>query len=69
MPILPWPELSAIEAAALQGEAERLRADGATVVLVAIDGKLAGLIAIADPIKPTTRAALEALKGAETSRS
>jgi len=51
-----------IEAAALQGEAERLRADGATVVLVAIDGKLAGLIAIADPIKPTTRAALEALK-------
>ncbi len=43
-------------------EAERLRGDGATVVFVAIDGKLAGLIAIADPVKPTTPAALEALK-------
>ena len=43
-------------------EAERLRGDGATVVFVAIDGKLAGLIGIADPIKATTPAALEALK-------
>jgi Cu+-exporting ATPase len=46
----------------LQSEAERLRADGATIVFAAIDGKLAGLLAIADPIKPTTMAALEALK-------
>ena len=46
----------------LQSEAERLRGDGATVVFVAIDGKLAGLIGIADPIKATTPAALEALK-------
>ncbi len=44
------------------GEAERRRDGGATVVFVAIDGKLAGLIAIADPVKPTTAAALEALK-------
>ena len=46
----------------LHGEAERLRGDGATVVFMAIDGKLAGLIAIADPVKATTPAALEALK-------
>ncbi len=46
----------------LQSEAERLRGDGATVVFAAVDGKLAGLIGIADPIKATTPAALEALK-------
>jgi P-type Cu+ transporter len=51
-----------IAADPLQSEAERLRGEGATVVFVAIDGKLAGLIGIADPIKPTTRAALDALK-------
>jgi Cu+-exporting ATPase len=46
----------------LQAEAERLRGDGATVIFTAIDGRLAGLIAIADPVKPTTPAALKALK-------
>jgi len=46
----------------LQRDAERLRADGATVVFAGIDGKLAGLIAIADPVKATTPAALKALK-------
>ena len=45
-----------------QSEAERLRSDGGTVIFVAINGTLAGLIAIADPIKPTTRAAIEALQ-------
>ena len=46
----------------LNARAESLRADGATVVFVALDGALAGLIAVADPIKPTTPAALEALR-------
>jgi Cu+-exporting ATPase len=46
----------------LQSEAERLRGDGATVVFVAIDGKLAGLLAIADPVKSSTLPALAALK-------
>jgi Cu+-exporting ATPase len=46
----------------LHDEAERRRGDGATVVFVGIDGKPAGLIAIADPVKPTTPAALDALK-------
>ena len=36
-------------------QAERLRRDGATAIFVAIDGKAAGVIAIADPIKATTR--------------
>jgi Cu+-exporting ATPase len=47
---------------ALSNEAERLRRDGATAIFVAIDGKLAGVIAIADPVKATTPAALDALR-------
>ncbi len=47
---------------ALREGAERLRRDGATVVFVAIDDRLAGAIGIADPIKPTTPAALVALR-------
>ncbi|MCP1999101.1 heavy metal translocating P-type ATPase [Nitrobacter winogradskyi] len=43
--------------------ADDLRNDGATVVNVAIDGKLAGLLAIADPVKASTPAALKALAG------
>ena len=42
-------------------QAETLRQDGATVLFLAIDGAPAGLIAVADPIKPTTPAALAAL--------
>jgi Cu+-exporting ATPase len=51
-----------IETGPLHSEAERLRGDGATVVFVAIDGKLAGLLAIADPVKSSTLPALTALK-------
>jgi P-type Cu+ transporter len=47
---------------ALQSEADKLRDGGATVVFVAIDRTLAGLIAISDPLKPTTRSALDALR-------
>jgi Cu+-exporting ATPase len=47
---------------ALASEAERLRRDGATAIFVAIDGKTAGVIAIADPVKATTPAALEVLR-------
>jgi Cu+-exporting ATPase len=45
----------------LAAEAERLRGEGATVIDMAIDGKLAGLFAIADPVKATTPEALRAL--------
>ncbi|SEJ48453.1 Cu+-exporting ATPase [Frateuria terrea] len=43
-------------------QAERLRGDGATVMFVAVDGTLAGLIAVADRIKPGTPAALDTLR-------
>jgi Cu+-exporting ATPase len=47
----------------MAARAEDLRDDGATVVNIAIDGKLAGLLAIADPVKASTPAALKALAG------
>jgi Cu+-exporting ATPase len=46
----------------LEEKANGHRATGATVMFVSIDGKLAGLIAVADPIKPTTAEALRALR-------
>ena len=42
-------------------DAERLRAEGASVVYLAIDGRLAGLLAVTDPIKPSTPGAIAAL--------
>jgi P-type Cu+ transporter len=50
-----------IETMALDSDAERLRAGGATVIHMAIGGRLAGLFAIADPIKTSTPEALKAL--------
>ncbi len=44
--------------------ADRLRADGATAIYIAVNGKAAGVIAIADPIKETTGEALAALREA-----
>jgi len=51
-----------VAADALQNQAKTLRNDGATVVFVAIDQELAGLLAIADPVKGTTQTALADLK-------
>ncbi len=50
-----------IDVASLAEEAERLRGDGATVINMAIDRKLAGLFAIADPVKGSTPEALKSL--------
>jgi Cu+-exporting ATPase len=50
-----------IDTAALNDEAERQRTDGATAIFLAVNGKLAGVIAIADPVKATTAEALKAL--------
>jgi Cu+-exporting ATPase len=44
--------------------AESLRQDGATAIFVAVNGKAAGTIAIADPVKATTPAALKELTAA-----
>lgn len=48
----------------LEAEAANLRSEGATAIFVAIDGVPAGVIAIADPIKPSTAAALQSLRSA-----
>jgi Cu+-exporting ATPase len=45
-------------------QAEKLRAEGASVMYLAVDGELAGLLAVSDPIKTSTPEALEALKAA-----
>jgi Cu+-exporting ATPase len=50
-----------VATADLDAEADRLRGEGATTVVVAIDRRLAGLVAIADPIKASTPDALRLL--------
>ena len=50
-----------IDAGELATKAESLRADGQTVMFVAVDGKVAGLIGVADPIKQTTPEAIKQL--------
>ncbi|MEN8147347.1 MAG: copper-translocating P-type ATPase [Campylobacterota bacterium] len=50
-----------IPADTLVKQAEALRADGKTVMLIAIDGKAAGLIAVADPLKASTPEAIRDL--------
>jgi P-type Cu+ transporter len=51
-----------IDPGPLAESAEQRRAEGETVMFVAVDGRPAGLIGVADPIKPTTAGALEALR-------
>ena len=51
-----------IATADLDGAAEAAREGGATAIYVAVDGRAAGVIAIADPVKPSARAALQALR-------
>ncbi|RTQ99617.1 copper-transporting P-type ATPase [Halomonas nitroreducens] len=54
-------EAEGIEAAALAQRAESLRAEGKTAMFVAVDGRPAGLVAVADPVKETTPEAIDAL--------
>jgi Cu+-exporting ATPase len=51
-----------VDPGALVEDAEKRRADGETVMFVVVDGKPAGLIGVADPIKETTPAAIAALR-------
>ncbi|MDU6324245.1 copper-translocating P-type ATPase, partial [Bradyrhizobium sp.] len=53
-----------VDTSAMESEAERQRGEGATVINMAVDSKLAGILAIADPVKQSTPAALREL-GAE----
>jgi len=49
------------DVSALRDQADALRRDGATAIFVSVDGRAAGAIAIADPVKETTPAAIAAL--------
>jgi len=51
-----------IEATAMNAVAESVRAQAATVIFVGIDGRMAGFVGIADPIKVTTPQAISALR-------
>ena len=55
-------EVEGVDPAPLASRAEELRADGQTVMFVAIDGKLAGLVGVADPIKTSTPEAIRILR-------
>ncbi|HLA17610.1 MAG TPA: copper-translocating P-type ATPase [Candidatus Limnocylindrales bacterium] len=54
-------ESAGVKASALSGEAERLADEGKTPVFVALDDRAAGVIAIADPVKADSQAAIAAL--------
>jgi len=51
-----------VEPGPLTGRAEALRREGQTVIFVVVDGRLAGLLGVADPVKPTTPDALRQLR-------
>jgi P-type Cu+ transporter len=53
-----------VNVAPLSGRAEELRGQGASVMHLAVDGKLAGLLAVSDPVKSTTVEALKSLRDA-----
>ncbi len=53
-----------IDVSHLEKQGDELRQDGATVIFATVDGKAAGLLAIADPIKETTPQAIKELRAA-----
>jgi Cu+-exporting ATPase len=55
-------ESAQVPIGALKERVEELRSEGQTVLVVAVDGRLAGLIGVADPIKPSTSEALRLLR-------
>lgn len=53
-------ESESVDTTSFEEQAEQLRSDGATVIFAAVQGQVCGLIAIADPIKETTKRAITA---------
>lgn len=53
---------ASISVSPLQQQAEQLRAQGISIIYMAVDGVLAGLLGVSDPIKPTSREAVSRLK-------
>ncbi|HEU4538368.1 MAG TPA: HAD-IC family P-type ATPase, partial [Polyangiaceae bacterium] len=56
-----WMRAAHVDATPLEARAERLAGRGRTPFFVAVDGRLAGLVAVADPAAPAARGALRAL--------
>jgi len=54
-------EQEGVNVAALKADGERLRGEGASVMHLAVDGRLAGLLAVTDPIKSSTPEAIRTL--------
>jgi len=54
----------AVDVRALEADADALRRDGVTAIFIAVDGRAAGLIGIADPVKASTPEALASLRSA-----
>jgi Cu+-exporting ATPase len=57
-------DAAGIDVTALESDADALRQEGATALFVGVDGRAAGVIAIADPVKPAALAAVAALRKA-----
>jgi len=57
-------EARGVDISLLTQESERAAQAGETVIFMAVDGKIAGMLGVADPIKPTTAEAITALKAA-----
>ena len=57
----PLMESLSIDVSSLAPEAERLRGEGQTVMFAAVDGRVAGLLGVADPIKASTKEAIDLL--------
>jgi len=53
-----------VDVKGLDADADRMRADGQTVMFIALNGRAVGLVGVADPVKPSTPEALQALRDA-----
>ena len=54
-------EQEGVPVAALQADGERLRGEGASIMHLAVEGRFAGILAVTDPIKPSTHEAIRSL--------
>jgi Cu+-exporting ATPase len=57
-----WMKQQGVSVQALAAQAESMRSEGASVMYLAHNGQLMGLLAVSDPIKPSTQGALATLK-------
>lgn len=55
-------EEAGIDTASLRDRAEQLRLEGISIIYLAVDARLAGLLAVSDPIKPTSQQAVSKLQ-------